>query len=230
MGQVILSKWVKTVGQLVLLLVLIGVIAFMGYELYNSGKELKDAYKTATLKDADLKKERDERGREVTTFKAEIASLNLLKHSQDSLIQELKKDVGKWKNLYSYTLIELENTGNIKAEVRDSIVYKYLDKPIQAKVFNWQDDWMSMYGVVTDTADIKYKLKNSISLDYKWHRDRWYSRQYLQGHIIQNNPNAETTRVVTFVAKPEQKIYDKWWFQMGVGVVVGSVGAHYLTK
>lgn len=198
-----------------------------------SEASMSDDYESVRLENAELLKSRDSLGREVAKFRVMVLDEKALSLSKDSIIDSLRRTSDNWKSLYMYVVADIETQDSIEASVRDttitrdSVVYK-------AGVFDWGDKWLTLQGTYLfdeGTIGIKYSLRNRLSFTYEWKRDRLFARPVMYGTVINENPNTSVGRVTTFVVRsPDQRFYEKWWFQLCTGFVLGGVSGYLIGK
>lgn len=205
---------------------------FLSLAFWNKKKSL-GAYESVRIENAELIKTRDSLGREIANFEVIVLNQEALSASKDSLIDSLRKASDNWKSMYLYVKADLETKGEIEASVRDSVVVK--DSVMyKAGVFDWSDRWLTMKGVhILDMGKISidYSIRNSMAISYEWQRAGLFARPVLKGTIVNENPNTTVGRVTTFtVSAPERRVYEKWWFQLGAGFVLGGVSGYLIGR
>lgn len=211
----------------------LAVLSVLLFISFWSAKKSLDDYESVRIENAELIKTRDSLGREIADFEVTVISQEALAESKDSLIDSLRKASENWKSMYMYIKTDLETKGEIEASVKDSVVMR--DSIIySAGAFDWSDRWLTMSGVyIPDLSKISidYSIRNSMSVSYEWHKSGMFSRPVLNGRIVNENPNTTVGKVVTFtVEAPEEKLYEKWWFQLGTGFIFGGVSGYLIGR
>lgn len=179
-----------------------------------------------------LTKERDELGKEHASYTALMITKDQLEKMNDSTVKALKKETKYWKDLYSHTAVNSSTTDTVHLAVHDT-VYKdpHDSSTVHAKTFSWNDEWLTLHGVLSDSLWLSYALRNKLTVDYFWKRDHWWKKPYLEGSIIQANPNTTTDKVVQFViAAPPKKWYETTVAHIVFGAAIGATGAILITK
>lgn len=215
-------------------IVLLALVCTIGYLMVELRKERISNIQAMTqvqLSNTILSKTRDKLNREVATYKAYQFTLDQLNAMNDSTITRLRIELSYWKHLVSHTSVESTTTDTLKMPVHDT-VYKTGDSTTHAKVFSWDDQWLTLNGTVASaSATVSYSLRNKSSVDYYWKRDHWWTREYLQGTVTQENPNTITNKVVQFtVPAADKKWYEKWWVWMLIGGGAGGTGMYFILK
>lgn len=214
----------------------VAVVVFLAvcvYGLYRENAEAVRSYEHVRLENAELEREKDSLGREIARFEVTVLTHDAVVASRDSTIDSLRKVSSDWESLYLYVKAELETRGEIEATVRDSIVYR--DSVVyQAGVFDWHDQWLTLKGTHVlglNRVYIDYELRNSFSMSYGWKKTGLFSSPVLEGRIVNDNPNTTVGQVMTFtVPSPEKRVYEKWWFQLGTGFIIGGIGGYLIGR
>lgn len=221
------DKVLLTVGIVGLVL-----LAFTAYKAVRYDEVMK-SYEHVRLENAELEKETDSLGREIAKFEVMVLSHDAVVASKDSTIDSLRRASSDWESMYLYVKSELETKGEIETTVRDSVICR--DSVVYvAGVFDWHDEWMTMKGMHVMELDriyIDYELRNSFSMSYGWKKSGLFKRPVLEGKIVNDNPNTTVGRVTTFtVPSQEQKVYEKWWFQLSTGFIIGGIGGYLIGR
>lgn len=195
------------VGLVVLLLFLsIGWV----FDHRNMERQLAQQIENAHGKDTIIKRWKDEAEREHVIAEARQVSLQELKTSNDETIKKLRKEVSDLKNLVSRIGIITTTSGTVGISVHDTIFVKDSSQ-VQAQTFGYSDKWLSFYGtIINKELDLSYGIKNDLTIDTKWEREKFWKPKKLHLEIINNNPNTTVNRVQTiYVSSPPKKWYER---------------------
>lgn len=209
--------------------ILMAIIAAMWFYFQSRIKQDAQVLEQMQLNETKLIRQRDSLGRESATYKANVLTLKQLNALGDSTILAMKKEVKYWKNLASHTSVGTTTSDTLTIPISDTVWLAGDSTPVYAKKFVYQDSWLNLHGTIRSQVELTYSLRNEMTLDYYWTRDRWFTKKYLAGTIKQANPNTTTNRVVQFtVASPPAPWYGKWWVHEIIGFGVGTATTIYL--
>lgn len=213
-----MAKKLNIIIKVLVLVLLVGVIYFKNVESKRLILKVSDL-------EASLEKEVDKYGRLSYEYRALMVDYKDLSTLSDSVIEDLKLDVKRYKNLYQYT--------RIRTTVHDTLILHVTDTIIDgsnSRMFNYRDEWLNCGGVFLNGGDIKfnYSIINDLTLTYRWKRDRWYTKKYLVGSVVSNNPKVVVNKVMNFTIRQDDKFYNKKWFNLLTGFAVGVIGSKLL--
>ena len=186
----------------------------------------EDALSGLQLKETELKKSKDDHGREVAEFTATLLTMKQLNQLSDKIIDSLKKENKHFKKLASHTSVTMTTTDTLYLPAKDSTV-THGDTTERVKTFAYSDNFLTLNGILmANKVKLTYNIFNTVSLDYQWNKPGFFKRPVLSGTITQSNPHTTTDRVVQFTVKTPDKVwYEQWWFPFTIGIVAGSTGA-----
>lgn len=201
-------KFTLVIVGLVVLLLFLGIGWVFDHR--NMERQLAQQIENAHGKDTIIKRWKDEANREHVLAEARQVSLQELKTSNDETIKKLRKEVSDLKNLVSRIGIITTTSGTVGISVHDTIFVKDSSQ-VQAQTFGYSDKWLSFYGtIINKELDLSYGIKNDLTIDTKWEREKFWKPKKLHLEIINNNPNTTVNRVQTiYVSSPPKKWYER---------------------
>ena len=117
-----------------------------------------------------------------------------------------------------------------KASATDSIIITVIDTVYLTKDglevnkgFNWSNNFLTLSGGINTTT-------NQLSLDYQYqvafelvpyYKKSGLFRKQLVTDVYFSDPNMKVTEFNSVVIKPKERLYQKTWFKIGVGVLAG---------
>lgn len=215
------------------MVVILLLVALIGLYLHNRKliRQQESALSSMQLCTTILTKQRDEKGREISSFRATQLTREQFDHIGDSTVKQLKTDLSYWKNLVSHTSIQFTTSDTVEVPVFDT-VYKERDTAFYAKKFAYSDNYLTLNGILlANKVNLSYSVFNNVTIDYYWKRDGFFSRKYLAGTVTQDNPHTTTNRVIQFtVTAPPVPWYGKWWVHELIGIGVGSAMTYFILK
>jgi hypothetical protein len=101
------------------------------------------------------------------------------------------------------------------------------------KPFGVTTSWYSLSGKVFDEGLIvdSLSVKNEITTNIGWKRDKWYKKKYAVVEIKSKNPHTQIVGVQNVTVRPDRKkFYETNAFKVGVGIVGGFYINNRLNK
>jgi len=127
--------------------------------------------------------------------------------------KDLKRKIGKLKNLVNSTTVSTVTTDTIVITLEDTI----------GGTFFWEDSWLSINGRINKSKlSLGYSLENEYEVTTYWKRKGLFKRKELTVSVKDLNPNVRTTDIQSITIKKEPiKWYETRGFFYGVGIISG---------
>jgi hypothetical protein len=195
--------------------IIIGTLSLFCFFLYQSKSETESRSKrNVDALNSEMKTYKNKLGQTVSEKKALEISRQELKHLNDSLqiaIKRMKPEViVKWRTrtVYDTTYIQL-----------DSIPCKF------SAPFSYEDEWLAYNGVVSNKGLRMDNITtyNKQSIVFGKERKNFFHPYYTTARIVNDNPNIEVRDIQSYKIKQKKRIYDKWYFWLGIGLVGGRL-------
>jgi hypothetical protein len=210
-----------SVGRLYLLtltlFVLIVILLFRGC---SANAELADWENRAKILESEnfaLTTKVDNQGREIAETKNTVLTNSKEVQEQLKTFQELKKIetkvVVKTKTVYDTLYVQTTDTV-IKTETAE----------VNAKVFNYDDKWLSFNGLINDSLKIEnLVVRNEYTIEQGVKKKGLFKKENVV--MLRNeNPHAKTEQLQSFTIKDERKWLEKnGWKAVSAALIVGLV-------
>lgn len=148
-------------------IVLVISVLVLSFSLNNAKEEKKRLTNNQESLLSDIQYYKTESGKNAASVqKLELTKSELEKHCID--LTQTVEDLGiKVKRLQSVANTITKTEVEIQTVVRDSIVYR--DRPVNLKIINWKDPWISLDGVM-DGKNFSAKIESIDTLSHVAHR------------------------------------------------------------
>lgn len=148
-------------------IVLVISVLVLSSSLNNAKEEKKRLTNNQESLLSDIQYYKTESGKNAASVqKLELTKSELEKHCID--LTQTVEDLGiKVKRLQSVANTITKTEVEIQTVVRDSIVYR--DRPVNLKIINWKDPWISLDGVL-DGKNFSAKIESMDTLSHVAHR------------------------------------------------------------
>lgn len=148
-------------------IVLVISVLVLSFSLNNAKEEKKRLTNNQESLLSDIQYYKTESGKNAASVqKLELTKSELEKHCID--LTQTVEDLGiKVKRLQSVANTITKTEVEIQTVVRDSIVYR--DRPVNLKIINWKDPWISLDGVL-DGKNFSAKIESIDTLSHVAHR------------------------------------------------------------
>lgn len=148
-------------------IVLVISVLVLSFSLNNAKEERKRLTNNQESLLSDIQYYKTESGKNAASVqKLELTKSELEKHCID--LTQTVEDLGiKVKRLQSVANTITKTEVEIQTVVRDSIVYR--DRPVNLKIINWKDPWISLDGVL-DGKNFSAKIESMDTLSHVAHR------------------------------------------------------------
>jgi len=207
------NKYGKWIAIILLLLVLL-----LGWRSCSITGD-RDFYRDKVTKgESALKLERDKTGALHAKMDATLTSVYELKNSQDSTIQELRKEVGNVKKLVSSIRFSGSTGGTFTGDVTNNTTLINGDT-VRVQEMEYKDEWFSFKGRVVDNKySVTPRFRNEYAVNTFWGKGGLFKEPTLQVEVISKNPYTDVTSMKPIVVPPRKK---KWYetrgFMFGAG-------------
>lgn len=175
-------------------IVLVISVLVLSFSLNNAKEEKKRLTNNQESLLSDIQYYKTESGKNAASVqKLELTKSELEKHCID--LTQTVEDLGiKVKRLQSVANTITKTEVEIKTVVRDSIVYR--DRPVNLKVINWKDPWISLDGIL-DGKNFSANIESVDTLSQVVHRIpkkflfiKWGTKAIRQ-EVVSSNPHSK---------------------------------------
>lgn len=176
------------------------LVLLLGYFIYMEQVKSNDRLMTSiTHSNVITRQSIDDLGRQVTQASSNYLTRDDLKHSRDSVITSIRKDLaGPVRNIERITRLTYERVSNLAIPVVDTVI-EVRGESVQASYFSKKTSYMDLKGFLAkDSLFLDYTLTGGWSLEYRWKPTSIFKPKELELTVRADDPAVRVNNVQQF--------------------------------